>query len=76
MNKTYITSTALAARWHITPHTLSQWRWNGKGPRFSRMGGHILYDLQHVEDFEERAVRQNTSVLSDLCIPFNRQELV
>lgn len=61
MSKTYLNATALAARWHVTRHTLAQWRWDGRGPLFSKMGKRILYDLKHVEEFEERAVYQNTS---------------
>lgn len=69
-SKTYLTATGLAARWHLTPHTLSQWRWNGKGPRFSKMGKRILYELKHVEAFEERSIHQNTSY-----IPFDKEEI-
>jgi Helix-turn-helix domain len=77
MSKTYLTVTHLAARWHLTPHTLSQWRWNGKGPHFSKMGKKILYDLNHIEAFEERAVHQNTSYLLDnLDIPLNKEDLL
>jgi hypothetical protein len=63
MEKIYLTATTLAARWHITSHTLAQWRWNGNGPRFSKMGKRILYELKHVEAFEEGAVHQNTSYI-------------
>ena len=76
MSKTYLTATALANRRHLTVHTLSQWRWNGKGPRFSKMGKKILYELKHVEEFEERAVHQNTSYTFDDYIPVNKEELI
>jgi hypothetical protein len=77
MSKTYLTATTLAARWHLTPHTLSQWRWNGRGPRFSKMGKKILYELKHVEDFEERAVHQNTSyrIFDDYTL-LNKEEFI
>ncbi len=74
MDKTYLKAKGLAARWHITPHTLAQWRWNGSGPRFSKMGKRILYDLKHVEEFEARAVHQNTSYILDDYIPLNKEE--
>lgn len=76
MSKTYLTTTALAARWHLTPHTLAQWRWNGQGPRFSKMGKKILYELKYIEEFEERSVHQNTSYILDEYIPFNKEELI
>jgi len=75
-SKTYLTATGLAARWHLTPHTLSQWRWNGKGPRFSKMGKRILYELKHVEAFEERSEYQNTSYIPlDDNSPFDKEEI-
>ena len=81
MSKTYLTATNLAARWHLTPHTLSQWRWNGRGPRFSKMGKKVLYELKHIEEFEEKAVYQNTSYIPSLDlqsfdIPLYEEELI
>ena len=66
----YLTATKLAARWHITPHTLGQWRWNGRGPRFSKMGKRILYKLENVEKFEAQMEYDNTS-----CIPLDKEEI-
>jgi hypothetical protein len=60
----YLTPTKLAARWHITPHTLGQWRWTGRGPRFSKMGKRILYKLENIEKFEAQMECDNTSYLS------------
>ncbi|OJW47172.1 MAG: hypothetical protein BGO67_03600 [Alphaproteobacteria bacterium 41-28] len=51
----------LAARWNVTTATLSQWRWNGRGPRFFKMGKGIRYRLSDIEHFEEQNIRQNTS---------------
>ena len=42
----------LADRWLISPRTLEQWRWQGKGPRYLKIGGRILYPLVEVESFE------------------------
>lgn len=60
---TFLTSDALAVRWFVSPNTLSQWRWNGKGPQFLKIGGRVLYRLHDVEAFEEQKCRQNTSRL-------------
>lgn len=56
-----LTQEQLAARWHISPRTLEQWRWLGKGPRFMKIGARVLYDLREVEAFEAGNVCKNTS---------------
>ncbi|HUX78546.1 MAG TPA: DNA-binding protein [Alphaproteobacteria bacterium] len=59
--KNLITPSTLASRWKMTCGTLSQWRWNGYGPPYHKMGKKILYDLEEIEQFEAKKVRQNTS---------------
>lgn len=60
-NKILLTPDDLAARWRMTSCTLSQWRWNGKGPPYIKMGKGILYDLEVIERFESKRIRYNTS---------------
>ena len=50
----------LAARWHLSPRTLEQWRWLGKGPRFLKIGARVLYDEDDIEDYEADRRHQNT----------------
>ncbi len=50
----------LAARWHVSPRTLEQWRWLGKGPRFLKIGARVLYDEAEIEIYESGQVCQNT----------------
>lgn len=56
-----ITQTQLAARWHMSPRTLEQWRWLGKGPRFLKIGARVLYDEAEIADYEAGQLCQNTS---------------
>ena len=56
-----LTQEQLAARWHMSPRTLEQWRWLGKGPKFLKIGARVLYDEGVVEDYEAAQVRQNTN---------------
>ena len=56
-----LTQEQLAARWHMSPRTLEQWRWLGKGPRFLKIGARVLYDENVVEDYEAAQVCQNTN---------------
>ncbi|EKE10191.1 MAG: hypothetical protein ACD_16C00071G0003 [uncultured bacterium] len=61
MEKLLLTPEALAERWNVTPATLSQWRWNGRGPLFIKMNKGVRYRLSDIERFEEQNIRQNTS---------------
>lgn len=56
-----ITQEQLADRWHMSPRTLEQWRWLGKGPKFLKIGARVLYREQDVEAWESGQVCQNTS---------------
>jgi len=56
-----ITQGQLAERWHLSPRTLEQWRWLGKGPKFLKIGARVLYREEDVEAWEAEQVCQNTS---------------
>jgi Helix-turn-helix domain len=51
----------LAARWRMSPRTLEQWRWQGRGPRYLKIGGRVVYRLADVEAFEAASIRVNTT---------------
>lgn len=63
-NPTFLTPDALANRWCLNPNTLSQWRWNGRGPLYLKIGRRVLYRLEDIQSFEEKKCRQNTSIKS------------
>jgi hypothetical protein len=50
----------LAERWRMSPRTLEQWRWQGRGPRFLKLGGRVLYPVKEVEAFEGVNLHANT----------------
>lgn len=56
-----ITQEQLAERWHLSPRTLEQWRWLGKGPKFLKIGARVLYREEDVTAWEAGQVCQNTS---------------
>ena len=57
MSKTMRTKEA-AAFLQVEPATLEQWRWNGRGPVFCRMGRICVYRQADLEAFlEEHAYR-------------------
>ena len=51
----------LADRWQISPRTLEQWRWLGKGPKFLKIGARVLYRGVDIAAYEQAQVCQNTS---------------
>ena len=51
---------ALADRWLVSPRTLEQWRWQGKGPRYLKIGGRVVYRQQDIEAFEAANLHANT----------------
>lgn len=55
-----MTQEQLAERWHLSPRTLEQWRWLGKGPKFIKIGARVLYDEGEIEAFEAAQQCQNT----------------
>lgn len=61
METPLLTPEILAERWKITLSTLSQWRWNGRGPKYVKIGRQALYRLDDVEQFEELNTRRTTS---------------
>lgn len=54
MEKTYFTPDELAARFEnrISLRTLENWRYHGKGPKFTKIGGVILYPVAAVTEWE------------------------
>ena len=56
-----MTQEQLADRWQISPRTLEQWRWLGKGPKFLKIGARVLYPDEEVESYEDERLCQNTS---------------
>jgi hypothetical protein len=51
----------LADRWLMSPRTLEQWRWQGKGPKYLKIGATVVYRLQDIEAFEAENLRLNTT---------------
>jgi transposase-like protein len=61
---THLTSSQLAKRWGMSSQTLSNWRNEGKGPRYRKMGGlksRVIYPLEYVEAWEKEHEYASTS---------------
>lgn len=62
-NDVYLTPEELSARYkgRITVRTLANWRCLGQGPRYSKIGGAILYPLDELLRWEESRRSDSTS---------------
>jgi predicted site-specific integrase-resolvase len=63
MTVTNLTPKELAKRWGLPLSTLSQWRWNGHGPTFVKLGKRVSYRVRDVENFEEEKLRRDTTCI-------------
>ena len=45
----------------VSAGTLGQWRFNGKGPRFLKLGHAVRYEPEEIERFKRRNTRQSTA---------------
>lgn len=51
-----------AAFLRLSPHTLTRWRWSGKGPKYSKFGRAVRYGKRrHLLPFVEASTRSSTS---------------
>lgn len=50
----FLDGVALAKRYDglVSPKTISNWRYIGMGPEFTRIGGRIFYTIEAVEKWE------------------------
>lgn len=57
-------TTAEASRWFdgkFSVSTLNNWRSQGRGPKFMRLGGKVFYSLDELERWKEGNVYSSTS---------------
>jgi hypothetical protein len=50
----------VAERWNISPRTLQQWRWQGRGPRYMKVGAAVVYGEEDLEAYERENLHRNT----------------
>jgi len=44
----------------VSVRTLANWRWAGTGPKFTKVGGRILYDADELAQWESRRTVNHT----------------
>ena len=57
--KTFMTPKEVSNRYKgkISERTLANWRSKGDGPRFTKVGGRVLYTLESIEDWENKRTK-------------------
>jgi len=56
-----LTTPQAAAYLGLQPATLEQWRWNGRGPRFAKIGRSVRYRQADLDAFLEARVFMSTT---------------
>ncbi|MCK5384406.1 MAG: helix-turn-helix domain-containing protein [Alphaproteobacteria bacterium] len=64
--ETLLTPDQTAEHLCISEMTLRKWRWEGKGPRFVKMGRKVLYRQIDLNDYVEGQVRVSTSDMGEV----------
>ena len=61
--KRFMTPAEVSARYdgRVSVRTLANWRSQGVGPKFVKVGGSVLYKLSHVIEWEETNTVNSTS---------------
>lgn len=59
MPSPFLNQHELAERWHISHRTLERWRWQGRGPRYLKVGGRVLYRAEDIDAYEAGQLRLN-----------------
>lgn len=59
----FLTPEEVSARYggRITVRTLNNWRSNGSGPPFTKIGGPVMYPLDKLVEWEEKNTVTSTS---------------
>ncbi|UTL90701.1 helix-turn-helix transcriptional regulator [Pseudomonas fluorescens] len=62
-NSEFLRPHELAARWNgaVSVRTLANWRSQGIGPKFVKVGGRIVYRVADVHEFEMKRTNISTS---------------
>lgn len=68
METQHLNQEQLARRWSMSFRTLERWRWLGVGPKYLKIGGHVVYRLVDIEEYEAESVRSGTPK-SEITLP-------
>ncbi len=54
--ETFLTPEEVCIRWRnfVSTKTLGNWRWRGRGPKATKLGGKVMYALDDIIAYERR----------------------
>lgn len=58
MQDEMLTAAELSAEYKIPERTLAQWRYQGRGPRYAKLGGHVRYRRSDVDAWRDANERR------------------
>ncbi len=63
LEKKFLSPQELSDRWggRISVRTLANWRTQGVGPQFTKVGGAVLYSAEKLNEYENRNTVNSTS---------------
>lgn len=64
--KTLYTPIQTAELLCVSEMTLRKWRWEGKGPRFIKIGRKVVYQEDHLSEYVNSMVRSSTSDMGEV----------
>lgn len=59
--KDYLTPQELSELWGIAVSTLRKWRWEGKGPRYCKLGERVVYRRVDIDAYADSNLYRSTS---------------
>ncbi|WP_411819895.1 helix-turn-helix domain-containing protein [Hyphococcus formosus] len=60
-----LTPKQAAQRLTLSPQTLARWRLIGQGPKWSKLGGRVVYEEGDLREWVKSQIRQSTSEVSN-----------
>lgn len=61
MHQNLLTTPKAAEYLGLSRNTLNRWRWDGRGPRYLKLGSAVRYRISDLDAFIEAAERNHTS---------------
>ena len=59
--KQFLSTEELSQLWNVSTNTLRKWRWEGKGPRFVKLGQRVVYRHADIEAYAENNLFASTT---------------
>jgi predicted DNA-binding transcriptional regulator AlpA len=66
-NEQFLNDKQLAEMLNMKPETLKNWRWEGKGPIFIKIGRNVRYRMSDVLNYINGNVRTSTTDTGEFC---------